>query len=103
MRKITEDAVSALLNFDSFKRGNTQVEQCVIGNILYLHGNAIAYWTGINLYISDAGCPTATTRDRLAGAVSMVGKGHVNIKQGETILTRVDGTTAVLKIGWTKV
>ena len=73
MRQITKDAIKALYENKNFKRGNT----IVVGHlspitdersrIMCLHGNPIAKLKEGKLYISHAGWPTNTTKERLNG------------------------------------
>jgi len=68
MRKITEDAIRAFRNRQTFKRGNTEVKVFHNSCGLYLHGNMIAeYAVDGALYISDGGWQTTTTKERLNG------------------------------------
>ena len=60
------DAAEALENHRPFKRDNTEVRQ--VGkdkSRLYLYGSAIAEMRDDELQITDAGHPTATTKERL--------------------------------------
>jgi len=68
MRQITRDAVAAFLATRPFHRDNTDVD--VDGKVatLVLHGNAIAKHDGRGrLFITTAGWPTVTTKERLNG------------------------------------
>jgi hypothetical protein len=68
MRKVTREAVNALLNLQEFRSGNTSVEVREDMAILRLHGNAIAIFTDDGrLSISNAGWETSTTKERLNG------------------------------------
>lgn len=65
-RKISIDAAEALEEHRPFKRDNTEVRQ--LGrdkSRLYLHGHAIAGMRGDEIYVTDAGYPTSTTKERL--------------------------------------
>ena len=62
MRKITKDAISAFMNHLPFYRDNTSCD----GTRLSLFGNVIAEWRpGSELWITTAGYPTMTTKERL--------------------------------------
>lgn len=68
MRQITQDATRAFMQRVPFNRSNTMTD----GTTLFLHGNAIARWTGEgvsahDLEISMAGWDSNTTRERLNG------------------------------------
>jgi hypothetical protein len=68
MRKITADAIRALRNRQTFKRGNTQVKVFDNSVALYLHGNMIAEYAADGaLYINDGGWQSNTTKERLNG------------------------------------
>jgi hypothetical protein len=63
MRKVTRQAVQAFYNNVNFRSGNTTVEN----GKLYLHGNLIAKKENGNVYISNAGWQSNTTKERLNG------------------------------------
>lgn len=63
MRQATMNSVNALMNGKNYKSGNTQVRD----NALYLHGNKIAELRDGELWITDAGWSTNTTKERLNG------------------------------------
>lgn len=63
MRKITQEACHALLHGKRYKRSNTRVED----GVMYLFDNAIATKYYSELYISDGGHKSATTKERLNG------------------------------------
>ena len=63
MRKVTEQAVAAFMNGYNFKSGNTEVRD----SAMYLHGNKIAEWRDGELWITNAGWPSNTTKERLNG------------------------------------
>lgn len=68
MRKITEQSVRNFLDGVPFKKANTEV--CREGGIYYLklHGNKIAARTSDgNIWISNAGWFSKTTKERLNG------------------------------------
>jgi len=76
MRKITEDAANALKAGKKFKRGNTEV----LGGMMFLHGNRIAWLDGHVLRLSLCGWATPTTRERVNGVLSVMGV-NANIYQ----------------------
>jgi hypothetical protein len=82
MRKITYDAARAFIEGRNFSSGNTSVrveqrapEDSHPNRQLYLHGNLIAEYTNVKgLLVTLATWPTATTRDRLNGLLTELGK-----------------------------
>ena len=78
MRKITQLTVRAFLSRETLRVSNTYTD----GSALYLHGNKIAQYFEGEIYISNAGWKTMTTKERL-NALS-----HVTIvqRQGEWYL-----------------
>jgi hypothetical protein len=75
MRKVTQQAVAAFMNGYNFKSGNTEVRN----NAMYLHGNKIAEWRDGELWITNAGWSSNTTKGRLNGipGVSIQQKNYV--------------------------
>lgn len=75
MRKVTQKAVQAFYNGGNFKSGNTEVND----QGYFLHGNKIAYKSGNDVYISNCGWSTNTTKERLNGlrGVSIMQKSGV--------------------------
>lgn len=70
MRKITRQAVDALLTHTPLYMSNTQVQLSVTDGDtrMYLHGNLIAKHTSDGkLMVRDAGWQTMTTKERLNG------------------------------------
>lgn len=70
MRKVTRNAIDALYALREFHSGNTAVlvDEEDLSATLYLHGNPIAdYYRVGQLFITHAGWPTATTKERLNG------------------------------------
>lgn len=65
MRKITQEAVSALYNFNNYRKSNTEVLIRDWISKLFLHWNLIAEWDLNILKISDAWWQTNTTKERL--------------------------------------
>ncbi len=63
MRKITEEAVYAFERGYQYKRSNTEVTS----RTFYLHGNKIAKKENGNIFISDGGWQSNTTKERLNG------------------------------------
>ena len=63
MRKITSEAVEALMNGYDYKCSNTKVED----HAMYLHGNKIAWRVKGMLFISNCGYFTTVTKERLNG------------------------------------
>lgn len=63
MRKITQEAVSAFENGYEYKKANTIVKN----DALYLHGNKIAQKKDGELWITNAGWSSHTTKERLNG------------------------------------
>ena len=61
MRQITRDMLNAFMERRTWQRDNT----CVGGDRIYLHGNLIAERRESGLWITLAGWPPRTTRDRL--------------------------------------
>ena len=68
MRKVTRGVVSAFLEGRSKRIDNTETD----GVSLRLHGNTIAEWRPDGLWITDAGWPSRTTRERLNGLLLSV-------------------------------
>ena len=86
MRKITEQAVKAFVNGDSFKSGNTMVEHLIQPHMtsthLYLHGNEIARLSNNVLTLSSCGWETNTTKERLNGLLRQYGNKIIRQKEG---------------------
>lgn len=87
MRKITQQAIDAFMNYQTFNSGNTTVKiDPVIDGVeseLYLHGNLIAkrFYSG-EIQITSAGWPTNATKERLNGIPGV----RINQKNGEWYL-----------------
>ena len=81
MRKITTATAGAFEARRKLTQGNTHTD----GQALYLHGNKIAEWRGAELWITLAGWPTVTTRERLNGlrGVSVSQRAGVQQLNGE--------------------
>ena len=74
MRKITQQAMAAFMGGKNFSQSNTRVEVEEESVYLILHGHKIAQWvtnTG-DLYVTLAGWPTPTTRERLNGIPGVI-------------------------------
>tara|TARA_R110002020_G_scaffold24198_8_gene79840 strand:+ start:6530 stop:6817 length:288 start_codon:yes stop_codon:yes gene_type:complete len=67
MRKITEDAIRAFRNGNTFKRDNTEVRVYGEQRVLRLHDSDIAVWDAEGLFITNCGYKTVTTKERLNG------------------------------------
>ena len=73
MRKITQEAINALYDKRNFKRDNTEVKEVInyssatSSMVMYLHGNLIAEIENGDLYITNAGWKSNTTKERLNG------------------------------------
>jgi hypothetical protein len=84
MRKITQQITTAFESKQKRTIGNTHSD----GNTLFLHNNAIAKWLSDTpngkkeLYISHAGWPTNTTKERLNGLSGV----SINQSKGEWYL-----------------
>lgn len=74
MRKITKSIVNAFVSRSSKSLGNTISN----GNELFLHGNKIAEWRVNELWITNAGWFSSTTKERLNAlpGVSIYQKDH---------------------------
>ena len=74
MRQITEDAYSAFKSRKKFRLSNTEVR--VHDDVVYLllYDNKIAKRTKNGLFLSHAGWPTNTTRERLSPFVNKIKK-----------------------------
>ena len=73
MRKITRESINAFLLSQPFTKGNMHVYVSGDYAELLLHGNCIAYRTGNNITIRDAGWRTVTTKERLNGLLETLG------------------------------
>jgi hypothetical protein len=79
MRKVTNVTVNAFLSRKSVKMGNTVSD----GITLKLHGNVIAEWRGNSVWVTLAGWPTVTTRERLNGLCDELGLTGFYQRKGE--------------------
>lgn len=82
MRKITEQSVKAFMSGRDFKSGNTEVSAAAENADLLLFGNLIAKKRGDNVFISDAGWQSNSTKERLNGVCDMVGTTGINQVKG---------------------
>lgn len=89
MRKITKLASIAFWAGKSFSLDNTTVKVSSDKIEMYLHGNLIARKDLTGLYVTDAGWKTGTTKERINGILSNIGK-SVYQKKGEWFFQ--DGT-----------
>lgn len=80
MRQITRDMLKAFMERRTWQRDNT----CVAGDRIYLHGNLIAERRESGLWITLAGWPTRTTRDRLNALPGV----NVYQRGGRSFITR---------------
>lgn len=63
MRQVTRETVQAFLDGRKLTKGNTQST----GNALFLFGNCIAKRVDGEIWVTNAGYGTVTTRERLNG------------------------------------
>ncbi len=77
MRKITQEASRAFWAWVEFKKDNTEVVITGNINLLFLHWNKIAVWDKFKkeLFITNAGWQTTTTKERLNGILARLWKG----------------------------
>lgn len=74
MRKITQLAAQAFIAGRPFTQSNTTVTHEGDNSRMYLHGNLIAHKTSDKLYVTLAGWPTVTTRERVNGLLTTMGR-----------------------------
>lgn len=74
MRQITMQSITAFNYNRNFKKSNTEVRYSCVENYpeswkceMFLFGNLIAYKNCHGFFISSAGWPTITTKERLNG------------------------------------
>jgi len=94
MRQITQNLCEAFMSRSKKTNGNTSTD----GVTFYLHGNAIAQWRDDGLYVTHAGWPTVTTKERLNGlnGVSIhqaKGEWYLNGHKWDGSWVKVDGFT----------
>lgn len=94
MRKITKEAISALLNYRKYSKGNTCVISSDNCSSMYLFGNCIARYSSDGLEINHQGYLTCTTLERLRGLPGV----HIELTKGIWYLNGKE-----LLNGWNKV
>ena len=83
MRKISEQAVESFLKQKKFNKANMSVYIRRNKEVeLNLHGNTIAIIVDNEIYISNAGWRTNTTKERLNCLLSKLNKGYIFQKKG---------------------
>lgn len=88
MRKVTSDIANAFIAGKAKKCGNTETD----GETVYLHGNVIAQKTQAGLMLTLAYWPTTTTRERLNGILSTLGRSErFAQRKGEQVLCEANG------------
>ena len=94
MRKIEEEMVTAIKEARPYKKDNTEVTYDLGNNqvVIRLHGNLIAYIDNdvFNLYLSDAGYRTKTTKSRLNAILSLYDLGKIYSKSRKWYLKTDD-------------
>mgnify|MGYP003134344423 CR=1 FL=1 len=70
MRKITEESINAFLNRTKFKKQNMEVTIYNDKTCLWLHGNCIATLENNELFITNCGWESNTTKERLNGLIN---------------------------------
>lgn len=76
MRKITENAANAFIAGNNWTGDNTAIRVANDNRFMYLFGNLIAEAINNQLYVTLAGWPTPTTRERINGLLELLGSGH---------------------------
>lgn len=96
MRKIEEEMITAIKEAKSYKKDNTEVTYDLGNNqvVIYLHRNLIAYVDNdvFNLYLSDAGYRTKTTKSRLNAILSSYDLGKIYSKKYQWYLNNEEWT-----------
>jgi len=109
MRKIAQDAARAFCNNRKFSRDNTQVRtSTTIGDKpmteLILHGHVIARRRNDQLFVTQAGWPTVTTKSRLNALLDELNSGtRFFQKNHEQYLGGNSWTIPIDSRGWYKV
>lgn len=67
MRKITQEAVQALLNYKNYSKGNTTIKFNGLVSEMFLYGKCIARYNPKGLEVNHCGYLTNTTKERLNG------------------------------------
>ena len=94
MRQITK-SVKAFNNRENFKMQNTEITNSNRETKMYLFGNLIAVRNANDdLYVSNAGYPTMTTKERLNGlnrvhVVQKKGQWYLNGQKWDGSLTKI--------------
>jgi hypothetical protein len=65
MRKIERQMCDAIRDNNSWRSGNTEVQNTPYGSLVYLHGNHIATVTDDAVQLFDGGWQSNTTKSRL--------------------------------------
>lgn len=91
MRKVTEAVITAFKEHLPRKVGNTSTD----GKVLKLHGNTIAEYRHGELWITNAGWHSATTKERLNGLPDV----SISQRKGEWYLNGVLWNGEWVKIG----
>lgn len=83
MRKITQQSVNAFIAKRNFSSGNMTVHNHGQVTEMRLHGNLIAEHVHITgeIFISNAGWTSNTTKERLNGILDAIGEGSGGIYQ----------------------
>ena len=96
MRKIEEEMITAIKEARPYKKDNTKVTYDLGNNqvVIHLHGNLIAYVDNdvFNLYLSDAGYRTKTTKSRLNAILSSYDLGKIYSKKYQWYLNNEEWT-----------
>ena len=98
MRKVTEQVMTAFIKGDSKSVGNTMTD----GRIVWLHGNEIAcrHDDG-TIWVSLAGWPTVTTRERLNGLATLLNSTmHFYQRDWETFVGKLTGDEPAEDYAW---
>ncbi len=77
MRQITTESVEAFLCRQSFSKANMRVDVNNGVAKLYLHNNCIGINDHGDVSISNAGWPSNTTKERLNGILTTLGKSGI--------------------------
>ena len=100
MRKITKESSEAFVNFDQYKKSNTEVASLDTIARFYLHGNCIAeinrgklpYRELTSVIIDLCGWHTPTTRERINGILNALGYDfRIAQRNHEQVLIRSNG------------
>lgn len=100
MRQITEQSVRAFFNRETFNKANMRVSTIDNGMHLFLHGNLIAKIENNQVYISDCGWQTPTTKERLNGVLNHCSGGYIYQENFVWYYVNSKGVTKVFLDGW---